>query len=379
MKDISKKKVKGTESRAAAPSSPRRRSRRTQNEEPEFSPGAEVMTSTKALVLRGNDTKSKAEADKSTKSNEPVVDSSSDTKTSTSKSDTTAADQSSKSKREKEEFAETEDQQDDEKGTDSNDTFKTSNESGKEDDFDDSSDEDNEEGGGFEMPSPYAGQPPNLEQKFDWLLANINSLVEKRLEIFAKKAGLNPSVATMNAADLTEDEDDVKKPEFLDPVKPSTVENLPEREKKTSFSFSEAPPPSRVEKMQRGSYTQEKVKPAKEPSKRRVELSNTPSNSNNEELEKVKVYLENPEFIYRLIKENEANKGKFTKHIGFNKEDVYLSEDGFNFSYINPWEKPGLNIVNDSTLSKLAQAERVYKLFDDQGDQRPKYDCTTDS
>ena len=381
-KDKATKKGASTERTSTPDSEGRRRSRRKNGDEPEFSPGAEVLKSTTALVVKKGSSESKAEAEKKESKASKSRDSS---KASAKKSSSEApvADQSSKGENESDGTEENAPAESNEHfSEDSNDTVKTDNKSWEkgnksnkdQQDSDDSSDEDNEEGGGFEMPSPYDDQPPNLEEKFDWLLANINGLVEKRLEIFAKKAGLHPSVATVNAVDMDEVEDDVKKPEFVDPVKPSTVENLDDWERrKPSVSFKEPVPPTRVEKME-----QARVPNVEAPAvKKRIQPSNTPKTLSSEKLDKVREYLENPEFIYNLILENERNKGKLSQHVGFNKEDVYLTEDGFNFSYLNPWEKPGLNIVNDSTLAKLAQNERVYKLFDDQGEQRPKYDCKT--
>ena len=91
-------------------------------------------------------------------------------------------------------------------------------------------------------------KPVTLEV-FEKFVEVLSGSIEKRFEIFAKKAGLNPSVAK----DTTNFDEDghpkVEKPEYLDPVKPSTVENLPERKKATSFQFDHPAPPSRVEKM----------------------------------------------------------------------------------------------------------------------------------
>ena len=159
---------------------------------------------------------------------------------------------------------------------------------------------------------------------------------------------------------------------FYDPVKPSTVENLePSPDKKVLFKLKKPAPPSRVDRMN------ESLKDGKEFSNhlgvskeamtrpRSVDQiqflddespekgNQPPAGQKESQFEFIKRMLDDPKILQQILQLNEQNKGKFTQHMGFNNEDVYRTDEGFNFRYLNPWEKPGLNIINDSTLAKL--------------------------
>ena len=88
-----------------------------------------------------------------------------------------------------------------------------------------------------------------------------------------------------------------------------------------------------------------------------------------------KEWMESPEYIYNFLKFNRKNKGKAVQSPRLSKEDVVMTEAEFEYKYLNPWEKPGLDVVNNATLAKIAEKKKIYKLYNDQGDLRAKYDC----
>ena len=189
---------------------------------------------------------------------------------------------------------------------------------------------------------------PVTHEQFEFFVARIGDIVEDRLKAFVQEAA-------SAAAETTEEAKEPSKVRFADPVKPSTVENLPVKDKPV----------------------------APKPLPTRVDHGKARSGSNSNQSEE---WENSPEYIAAMAKWNQRNKNKVPVYPSKpkqpstpNKQVTLLSDEGFNLSYLNPWEKPGLNIVADATLAKLAQSERTYKIYDDQGDLKAKYNCKSDT
>lgn len=335
---------------------PSRRSRRRAGEEPEFQPGSEILIPTNAIVARsadqpesGEDQQKKDEGSKARKKNNAPHSSTPASSSTEAKEEAEVEnvdEQSSAGAEEEEAKAESKTAQpaEEERKTLSDDDYSES-----------------VEGQGEYNPfrTATSSSDPVTHEQFEFFVAKIGDLVEARLKVFA-----NEMKRDKHEKKIPE----VSKPKFVDPVKPSSVENLPER--KTRFHFEEDVPLSKVERAQKrdkenGGFSND--------GKARPEFGMKSSFK----LSKEDEWMNSPEYFEAMKKWNERSSG-VPMQSGSKPEVVCLSDEGFNFSYLNPWEKPGLNIVSDSTIAKLAQNERVYKIYDDQGELRAKYNCKSD-
>ena len=267
MEDVNKTASEGNKPKEASALSPSpRRSRRNNGEEPEFKPGSEIM-----ILAAPKESGTPAKAKSTANVSEGAQGGKDEVNEGPSEAEEPERSAGLKESKVEVEDADEEDESEDEEihsevNNDQQNQNKTLN---------------------------YDDQPVTVGQ-LDKVVNLIGNLVEERLKAFAIKAGLNPSVAEDDGLRTEEEHTESTEPPvkkevvYLDPVKPSTVENLedfpysyqptPEK-KKTTFRFKDPVPPSRVDKW-KAKEEDEKLEKERKGSAR-PKLSTTPSDLKN--------------------------------------------------------------------------------------------------